>query len=273
MDKIKHFLKTHSIIPNEFIDEFVGINSDQLTGQTDFAIDLDVIAKWLNVRKDNLFQTLKATYKKDIDYIIVNAKKPNPSKYGGNNYKKILLTPDCFKRLCMLSKSKKAEDVRSYYIELESLLFRYYNQALAGMELEIKNMENKLRPKSAKEIKEMEAGYVYVMKASDKFDSMKKIGSTKNLKHRLETYQSGKFEDTDIIYKYRTDDLRGVEDCVKNALKDVRVRKYKEIYKADINVIKKIIGKCQDIQNIKHNYTKRKPSLMTGGYYIGLFKD
>jgi hypothetical protein len=58
------------------------------------------------------------------------------------------------------------------------------HQALAGMEMEIKNMENKLRPKSAKEIKDMEAGYVYVMKASDKVDSMKKIGSTKNLKNR-----------------------------------------------------------------------------------------
>ncbi len=31
------------------------------------------------------------------------------------------------------------------------------------------------------------------------------------------------------------------------SVKDVR-------YKADINVIKKIIGKCQ---NIRHNYTKR----------------
>jgi phage anti-repressor protein len=36
-----------------------------------------------------------------------------------------MLTPDCMKRLCMVSKTKKAEEVRSYFIELEKHINQY----------------------------------------------------------------------------------------------------------------------------------------------------
>lgn len=268
MENITRFLKTHSIIPNQFIDEFVKMSNNNPGLQTDFVIDLDIISKWLSVRKDNLWQTLKTSYKKDIDYI-VNKIGRQIGNYGGNNYKQVLLTPDCFKRLCMMSRSKKAEDVRSYYIELESLIFKYYKQTLDGMEKEIKSLESALKPKS----RSLQAGYIYVLKASDKMDSMYKIGRTKDLKQRLASYQTGKLEDIELVFKYRTDNLKGVEDCVKLALKDMRPRKYKEIYKADLTVIKQIISKCQQIEGLKQHTLPRQASRMTGGYYLGLFYD
>lgn len=36
----------------------------------DFVVDLDVISKWLSVRKDSIKKTLTETYIKDIDYIV-----------------------------------------------------------------------------------------------------------------------------------------------------------------------------------------------------------
>jgi hypothetical protein len=45
-----------------------------------------------------------------------------------------MLTPDCFKRICMRSRSSRAEDVRTYFIELESLLVRCRSTLLKGMD-------------------------------------------------------------------------------------------------------------------------------------------
>jgi phage anti-repressor protein len=40
---------------------------------------------------------------------------------------KILLTPNCFKKICQLTKSKKGNEVREYFIKVEETLFRYKN--------------------------------------------------------------------------------------------------------------------------------------------------
>ena len=64
---IKWFIKTHSTIPNEFIDDFINLNSHNKL-QTDMVLNLDVVSKWLNVRKSSLVKTLHETYKKGIDY-------------------------------------------------------------------------------------------------------------------------------------------------------------------------------------------------------------
>jgi phage anti-repressor protein len=265
MDSIKVFLKTHSAIPNAFIDDFINMNSYKAL-QTDFAIDLDVVAKWLSVKKGNLIETLKKTYKLDIDYTLQNASNKK-GKYGGNHYKKVMITPDCFKRLCMLSRSAKAEDVRTYYIHLEALLFKYHQQMLEGMQAEIKNLEKALKPKNGAD----STGYIYVLRASKEKDSVYKIGRTKDLNKRLSTYQTDNLENIEVVYKYRTDNLKSMENCVKHALGAERYRKYKEIYKVDIQMIKEIIEKCNDIENIKIMYTMRKASKMDGGYYVGLF--
>jgi phage anti-repressor protein len=39
--------------------------------------------------------------------------------------KKMLITPNCLKELCMISQTKKAKEVRKYFIEMEKLVKRY----------------------------------------------------------------------------------------------------------------------------------------------------
>jgi phage anti-repressor protein/predicted GIY-YIG superfamily endonuclease len=266
-EKIKHFLKLHSLIPNSFIDEFIDMNPNLLL-QTEPFIDLDVISKWLGVAKFNLTKTLKTSYKEGIDYLI-EKKTIKKIRYGGNHYKRILLTPDCFKRLCMLSKAKKAEEVRSYYIQLEALIFKYHQQMLDGMQQEIDKLEKALKPQHKKD----HAGYIYILRADKDRDSVYKIGRTSDLSKRLATYQSGKLEDIEVVYKYRTENLKATEACVKLAMKERQYRKYKELYQADLQMIKEVIGKCCEIDNIKQMYVMRKSSKMQGGYYIALQQE
>jgi hypothetical protein len=116
-DALVEFLKQFSSIPNEFIDDLFSFY-DPETAQNEPAIDIDAVAKWLQIAKFKLMETLRTSYKLGIDFTVTKMRNPRStvSKYGANSYKQVLLTPDCFKRMCMRSKGKMAEDVRTYFI-------------------------------------------------------------------------------------------------------------------------------------------------------------
>lgn len=104
------------------------IKQNLSTGKTEPVIDLDNVAKWLQVKKTILYKTLQQSYKEDTDYIVEKRKriiKEGDDKRGGHLYKFILLTVNCFKKLCMRSRSEKAEQVRTYFIELDDFVKRY----------------------------------------------------------------------------------------------------------------------------------------------------
>ena len=122
---LQEYLKTYSTINNKFIDDFFslpftlnykptlsgrkfygtpvplhwGINPvhtvyKKSTTSTDFIINLDNVCKWLKANKANIKRTLLYTYTENLDYIIELDKSS-----GGRPPERILLTPDCFKRL------------------------------------------------------------------------------------------------------------------------------------------------------------------------------
>ena len=156
-----------------------------------------------------------------------------------------MLTPDCFKRLAMLSHSKNAEMIRTYFIEVESLFLKYRSQTEEGMKAEI--LRFKKNQKAFASRKEDHAGYIYIIRASNHNHNLYKIGRTIDLAKRLSTYNSGSADEVEVLYKYRTDKIKGTEKCVKAWLQDTKYRKYKEVYEVDLNSIKQIISKCGEI--------------------------
>ena len=65
--------------------------------------------------------------------------KENSGKISKSNKEIILMTPDCFKRMCLLSKTNKAEEVRTYFIELEKLILNYKNYIIEFLYIQILN--------------------------------------------------------------------------------------------------------------------------------------
>lgn len=264
------FLKQHSAVSNDFIDKFLSIY-DPDTVQTDFVVNLNIACTWLGVKKPYLVQTLKDSYKEGIDY--VTRKGPRPAHVtgrGGNHNKEWLLTPDCFKRLCMRSRSKRAEEVRTYFIQLESLLVRYKSVLLQGISAEMKQLQSSVRPKDPGD----SAGYLYVIKASPERDSVYKIGRTQDLNKRLATYSTGSALGVQVVFKFRTDSHRKTEACVKVMLKERQLRKYKEVYECDLDMIKAIIHKCDEASTYTRLHANaRADREMKGGYYMVLEKD
>ena len=247
------FLKKLSSVPNTFIDEMFALY-DPDTVQTDFVVNLDAVAKWLHVTKGGLNKTLAESYKQGVDYVV--SRVPNPmvtGKYGRNTYKQILLTPDCFKRLCMRSRGKTAENVRSYFIAVETLVSKYRKQMMDGMEQEIRQLESGNRARRLAKA-HGRAGYVYVLKASTKYDTVVKIGRTNDLTRRLREHGAALADDPEVLYIYRTDDAYAVETCVKGWLKTRQwgrgISKYKEVYKADIDMIRNVINVCGSVGTV-----------------------
>jgi len=174
----------------------------------------------------------------------------------------------------MRSRSKKSEDVRTYFIQLEALIIKYKDQMMAGMRADMARLErNQAGPSAGNSGSPPRAGYIYVLRASERADGIVKIGRARDLQRRLGQHNASRADDVEVLYAYRTDDVVAVEGCVKTWMRDKRYRKHKEIYKADLDMVKAIVGGCDGIGRVKAEYTKRGPSLMTGGYYIEVCPD
>ena len=107
------YLKKYSTINSKFIDDFFGLYDSK--DKYNFSINIEAIAKWLNMTTGHIKDTLLYSYKEKIDYKIIKGKS-NGMK--GKPKDTILLTPKCFKLMSMQSKTKKAIQVREYYYEL-----------------------------------------------------------------------------------------------------------------------------------------------------------
>jgi hypothetical protein len=151
------FLKKYSKINNNFIDDFFSFYESK--DKYNFSININAIAKWFNIRKDTIKDTLTDSYIKDIDYKIINGesngKKGKPSEI-------ILLTPKCFKLMSMQSKTQKAIEVREYYYELEQVIDQYKDYIIQGLQDKIKILENNQKPKI-----NPSKGVIYIIQTSD----------------------------------------------------------------------------------------------------------
>lgn len=268
----KEFIKKMTSVPTKFIDELFEFYTES-TIQTDLIINLDHVAKWLNAPKSELMKTLRNSYKKNIDYVCKrDIKNPHQTDKRSNNYVHCMISPDCFKRLCMMSKAKNAELVRTYFIEIETLFIKHRNELITGMEKDIARLERNQQP--SQEYKKND-GYIYVIKASPDFDNIYKIGRSKNLKNRLSNHMSSHADNFEVLYVYKSSDVNSVETCVKTYIKSYKYRKYKEVYKIDLEYLKKLIQRCDNFGKLETLYQKRKALTFSqeGGYFMAIYKD
>lgn len=246
---LQEYLKKYSSISNKFIDDFFNLYNVNTTNN-DFVINLDNIVKWLKAHKKNLKSTLKESYLLDIDYKI----KTLPPKGKGRPEEEIMLTPTCFKRLSMMSRTSKAEEVRNYFIAIEEHLDKYKGYIISALNKKVEKYEKELKP--TPEI--AKTNVIYVLKTNQKIEDLYKLGISKEFKSRLATHQSSHPDKLDIVYVYETEMIEKVENCLKGLLKDKGYRKRKEFYEIDINILKQLIKICDCMSLI----VRKNPKLL-----------
>ena len=245
----------------------------------DFVILLDDVSKWLECNKSELHSTLIRSYLKDVDYSVQKSPpfRIKNTKYGNNNYKRIMVTPDCFKRLCMLSRAAKAEMMRTYFIDVETQFIKYKSQLMEGLKLDISRLKDDLNPRRKlpkSNSSNKSKGYVYIICASSDVDDLFKIGRAGNLKQRLFSYQTGKAHNVKLLYVLEVEDMKSVEKCIKQQLQEYQYRVRREVYQLPLDMIKQIMKKCNEIDKVKKEYTNRKT--LSGGslnHFVVFSKD
>ena len=171
--------------------------------------------------------------------------------------------------MAMQSRTKKAIQVREYYYELEQVIDQYKEYIIQGLQDKINKLENNQKPKI-----NPSKGVIYVIQTSDGIGHYK-IGKTINLKQRLKSYNGDKKDEIIPIYIYESDNIDAVEECIKRYTKEYQYIKYKEVYKADINMLKDLINDCGEFNkktNLKMKWISSKLNKQNGGnYYIALY--
>lgn len=250
---MENFLKKFSDVPNGFIEDFFNISKEEYN---DFEkiINFNTVVKWLGVRKDNLKELLVKKFEEKYDYEIIQMKYKRSS--GKTHEEKIMLSPDTFKELCMISQTAKAKDVRKYFLSVEKLVKKYYADIQEKLYKQLDLLKTNQKPKV-----NVKGGVVYIIRAQNSNvenigKDLYKLGKTENIKKRLKTYNSGNANDIEPLFMLKVDNVASVEDCIKNLMRDNQYRKYKEIYEVDLDIIKKACVYCDALINGFNEFLK-----------------
>jgi len=265
------FLKKYSTIPNTFIDDFFTFYSYNSTDE-DIIIDLDLVAKWLNVLKADLKKTLQRSYIENVDYKIILNKSGSK---GGRPSETILISTSCFRRMCMSSNTDKGKEVRKYYEKIEKLLHKYKNYIIESLTKKIDILEQNQKPKI-----EQKKGIIYFIRSQLETDDMFKLGKSKKFKKRLLSHNSSHSDDVEVALVFETEHITEVEGCLKSILKKHQYRKRKEIYQVNLDVLKEIMEGCDELVNRLDkkkkkalNKTARQKDNKTYNYFLYFHKE
>ena len=258
---ITDVVKLFTNVPAKFVDDFFSLY-DRDTGQGEFVIDLSRLAKWLKVEKNVLRKTLVHSYKTGVDYIESKVPQENVPHRSI-----VMITPDCMKRVCMRSRSLKAESVRTYFIEIEEFIVTYNDQIVDGIMRDVE----KVALYNMKHPSKDGPGYMYIFQAAK---NLIKLGYTEDLKRRIIAYNTGRAKDIEMLYVYRVERRKEVERCVKGFLEGKRFKKRREIYHIDWQVVQKLIQGCAAMSMKLHHKGKGASSPKeTDAYYMVIAAD
>ena len=266
----EEFINKYSFVNSKFVKDFYNIiKEDYIERYNEFLIDSEILRKWLQINMKRSFNdTIKKSYKKNIDYIIKKEKKSEGS--GGHNLEIITLTPNAAKKICLSTNSKMGKPVQQYFLDLEVALYKYKNYIIDGMNKKIEQLENnqKVKINPGKKI-------IYVFRALNTDLTLYKLGKTINSKTRFSNHNSPLANDLQVLFQYETDNIDQVESCVKAFMKKAQYRKYKEIYQVDLDIIKKTIDHCDvEINETNTEIERRnKKEKQKGGKIINKIND
>ncbi len=231
---LKDFLKMYTGISNKFIDEYYKFY--ELCEINKYGIDSNKVIKYLNITSSKKFhENLREKYIINIDYII---KRLNNKLQKDQQDVFYFLSFDGFEKICMMSRSKKGNQVRDYFILLRKFI-NYYREHIAS---KINSLVKTNK-------------FVYILLAN-KDKEIFKLGRTGNIKKRLQNYATGKDKHPDIKFIMIVNDAKQIESCAKIFTKDYQYKEHKEIYKIDFDLLKSVLVECSEMHKKFTDYVK-----------------
>jgi phage anti-repressor protein len=178
----------------------------------------------------------------------ITGKKQN----GGQNRKMYEVTPETFKRMLMKTNTKKSDEIRTYFITVETLFLAYFEfQCLVkNYEYEkqieklkkLQHIRNFSRDNELKRIEdklEHDIGVVYFIKEGK--SKRYKVGFTHNLPERLKKLQTANSRELSVYKSFICHSSSILETIIHRDLKEYNIRG--EWFKLDKSLIKSLIQK------------------------------
>jgi hypothetical protein len=214
--------------------------------KTDFIIEFDSVWKWLGFsRKDHCKVVLEKYFTKGADYKILNIQETAPEvagavlkKNGGQNKEQILITVNTFKKLCLKSNTKKADEIHDYYIKMEEILQQVINEESNELKNQLIEKESLLN-EQCKLIKRLENkpetegfyrnnGYIYLIKDNSNIGHYK-IGLSENPSERIKNLNCGSSTNSlELVKTFETKNVVLSERLIHTALFSHKIKKQKE---------------------------------------------
>ena len=256
MISYKDFLIENTNISKKFYNDFFKIfKEEEMLNTDEFLVNYEKLKKWLKLKNIEQFRiNIKNNFIENKDYII---KYPNKNLHGGHNKQLLLLTMDTALQVSM-NTGKRGMEVSKYFIEVNKALLRYKDLIYKKLQKETEKLRYNMNPTKPNN----NNMYIYVIKAqnTDETNNLHKIGKTKDIKNRLNNYNSGLANDNNLLFWFKTDNINQVEGCLKNLLLNNKYRKNKEVYDISLIELKKLIKLCdifiKSIELNKKNLTK-----------------
>jgi phage anti-repressor protein len=127
--------------------------------EKDFVIDLDNVWQWLGFgQKVNAKRVLEKNFTINKDYklsLCQLAKQTNSAK-GGHNKEVFMLNINTFKKFCLKSETKKADEIHDYFIKLEQILQEILQEESNELKQQLLHQSNEFKSLEDQKAKEYE---------------------------------------------------------------------------------------------------------------------
>jgi hypothetical protein len=228
-----------------FVASFYGFL--KYDSQNDFVVDLDNVWKWLGFgQKVNAKRVLEKNFILDKDYklsLCQLAKQTTHTK-GGHNKETFLLNIVTFKKFCLKSGTKKADEIHDYFIKLEKVLqqviqeesnelkIQLQEQNIINLQLEQQvihsgNEKDIIREKTILEQFPNNTQCVYygvIDNLSNNNEQLIKFGNSNNLKNRV-TKHKDTYLNFRLVNAFKVDNKLQIENAIKeNTFFQERIR-------------------------------------------------
>ena len=200
--------------------------------RTDFIIELGKIWKWLGYSRIDHCKTMLLKFRENIDFKVQKPASENAGagknlsdkgkNLGGSgiNKEQILLTINCFKKLCLKSRTDKADEIHDYYIQLEEIIHDTVMEESSVLlkQLQFKDKErDQLLEKTLIEKHPYHTQCIYygtVDNVSDDGETLIKFGETYGLERRIKEHKRD-YKNFKIKNAFKVSNAKKIENTIK----------------------------------------------------------
>lgn len=206
-----------------FIKEFILYLDEE-----GFVINLSNNFNLLGYDRIDGCKKLLKNFTENEDYIIKKENKKD--KRGGHNKENILLTIECYRKLCNKSRQKEAKIIHNCFLKLDHLIKEYKKEQhvekhIENLKKQIDNLQEELE-ESSNEVEEniisvyMDKNVLYIGIVEETENTMiVKFGVSKNIKKRFEQHKKS-FDKFGVKYIFECDRNVAFEDLIKKECKN-----------------------------------------------------